>query len=83
MQARRPLVIIAEDVDEGALAACILDMLCGQLQVAVIKAPGFGDNHTSILGDLAPCSRISRPDIINSAVDDLITLSRQVALWMI
>jgi chaperonin GroEL len=52
-QARRPLVIVAEDVDGEALAACILNRLRGQLQVAAVKAPGFGDNRKSILGDLA------------------------------
>ncbi|EDR08934.1 uncharacterized protein LACBIDRAFT_184661 [Laccaria bicolor S238N-H82] len=52
-QARRPLVIIAEDIDGEALAACILNKLRGQLQVAAVKAPGFGDNRKSILGDLA------------------------------
>ena len=52
-QTRRPLLIISEDVDGETLAACILNKLRGQLQVAGIRAPGFGDNRKSILGDLA------------------------------
>ncbi|KAI9730523.1 MAG: chaperonin [Cirrosporium novae-zelandiae] len=51
-QQRRPLVIIAEDIDGEALAVCILNKLRGQLQVAAVKAPGFGDNRKSILGDI-------------------------------
>jgi chaperonin GroEL len=51
--ARRALVIIAEDVDGEALAACILNKLRGQVQVCALKAPGFGDNRKNILGDIA------------------------------
>lgn len=52
-QARRPLLIVAEDIDGEALAACILNKLRGQLQVCAVKAPGFGDNRKSILGDIS------------------------------
>ncbi|EGV61969.1 chaperonin [Yamadazyma tenuis] len=52
-QHRRPLLILAEDIDGEALAACILNKLRGQVQVCAVKAPGFGDNRKNILGDIA------------------------------
>lgn len=54
VQARHPLIIFAENADGEALAACVLIKPRGPLQVAAVKAPGFGDDHKSILGDFHP-----------------------------
>ena len=44
-QARKPLILIAEDVDGEALSALVINRLKIGLQVAAVKAPGFGDNR--------------------------------------
>jgi chaperonin GroEL len=52
-QDRKPIMIIAEDVDGEALSSLVMNNMSGVISVCAIKAPGFGDERAEILEDLA------------------------------
>lgn len=52
-QARRPIILLAEDTEGEALATVVLNKIRGVLQIAAVKAPGFGERRKAMLEDIA------------------------------
>jgi len=52
-QNKRPIIIVAEDVDGDAITNLVLNKIRGTIQVCCVKSPGFGDNRRNTMQDIA------------------------------